>query len=68
MDSDLLRLMEELLDSMDARDSGDPDAPGWEASIRIRELEDELTRRLGAIPAGADPRSMVLGEELLATG
>ena len=68
MDPSLLRLMEELLESMDVRDSGDPDAPAWEAAIRIRQLEDELTRRIGATPSGAALRSMVRGEELVATG
>jgi hypothetical protein len=58
----LLQLMEELLQSIEQRDAGDPDAPAWEASVRINRLEEEIARRLneaasergaGAI-AGAD--------------
>jgi hypothetical protein len=59
VDPVLLRLMEELLESMDRRDSGDPDAPAWEAAIRTRQLEDELARRLGAQPSG-QTRSVVM--------
>jgi hypothetical protein len=44
----LLQLMEELLQSMEQRDAGDPDAPAWEASVRIQRLEEELARRLSA--------------------
>ena len=43
----LLELMEELLQSIEQRDAGDPDAPAWEASARIQRLEEELARRLG---------------------
>jgi hypothetical protein len=68
MDTVLLRLMEELLESMDVRDSGDPDAPAWEASMRIRQLEEELIRRLGTTPSGETLRSMVRERELVATG
>jgi hypothetical protein len=42
----LLQLMEELLQSIEQRDAGDPDAPAWEASARIQRLEEELARRL----------------------
>lgn len=42
----LLELMEELLQSIEQRDAGDPDAPSWEASARIQRLEEELARRL----------------------
>jgi len=42
----LLELMEELLQSIEQRDAGDPDAPAWEASVRIQRLEEELVRRL----------------------
>jgi len=42
----VLELMEELLQSIEQRDAGDPDAPAWEASVRIRRLEEELSRRL----------------------
>jgi hypothetical protein len=42
----LLQIMEELLQSIEQRDAGDPDAPAWEASARIQRLEEELARRL----------------------
>ena len=42
----LLELMEDLLQSIEQRDAGDPDAPAWEASVRIQRLEEELARRL----------------------
>ncbi len=48
MDPSLLQLMEELLQSIEQRDAGDPDAPSWEAAIRIQRLEAELSRRLAA--------------------
>lgn len=67
MDNALLRLMDELLEAMDVRDSGDPDTPVWEASVRTRQLEDELSRRLGATPTGEILRSMVRERELVAT-
>jgi len=44
----LLELMEELLQTIEQRDAGDPDAPAWEASARIKRLEEELARRLTA--------------------
>lgn len=47
----LLGLMEELLQSIEQRDAGDPDAPAWEASARIERLEEELARRLTAAEA-----------------
>jgi hypothetical protein len=47
----LLELMEELLQSIEQRDAGDPDAPAWEASARIKRLEEELARRLTAAQA-----------------
>jgi hypothetical protein len=46
MGSSLLQLMEELLQSIEQRDAGDPDAPAWEAGARIQRLEEELARRL----------------------
>ena len=46
METSLLQLMEELLQSIEQRDAGDPDAPAWEAANRIRRLEEELARRL----------------------
>lgn len=59
----LLDLMEELLESIEQRDAGDPDAPAWEACARIERLEAELSRRLAAgeqmpdaIPVGIQVR------------
>jgi hypothetical protein len=52
MAASLLQLMEELLQSIEQRDAGDPDAPAWEAAARIERLEEELTRRLAAGEAG----------------
>lgn len=46
MSASLLRLMDELLQSIEQRDAGDPDAPAWEACARIQRLEEELARRL----------------------
>ena len=48
MAQSLLELMEELLQTIEQRDAGDPDAPAWEASARIKRLEEELARRLTA--------------------
>jgi hypothetical protein len=50
----LLELMEELLQSIEQRDAGDPDAPAWEASARIQRLEEELAARLEARQADGD--------------
>jgi hypothetical protein len=50
--SSLLQLMEELLQSIEQRDAGDPDAPAWEASARIHRLEEELAERLQEAAAG----------------
>jgi hypothetical protein len=57
----LLELMEELLQSIEQREAGDPDAPAWEASARIERLEAELVRRLESggepdVDAAADPQ------------
>jgi hypothetical protein len=54
----LLQIMEELLQSIEQRDAGDPDAPAWEASVRIQRLEEELARRLGE--AGAERGAAVV--------
>jgi hypothetical protein len=56
MATTLLDLMEELLESIEQRDAGDPDAPAWEASARIQRLEAELSRRLAAGETELDPR------------
>ena len=52
MSASLLQLMDELLQAIEQRDAGDPDAPAWEACVRIQRLEEEIARRLSA--AGAD--------------
>lgn len=54
MTQSLLQLMEELLQSIEQRDAGDPDAPAWEACARIERLEEELARRL----SGSDTESI----------
>lgn len=48
MAAPLIQLMEELLESIEQRDAGDPDAPAWEACARIQRLEEELAARLAA--------------------
>lgn len=48
MSTSLLELMDELLQAMEQRDAGDPDAPAWEACVRIERLEEEIARRLSA--------------------
>jgi hypothetical protein len=54
--------MDELLQAIEQRDAGDPDAPAWEACLRIERLEEEIARRLAA--AGADRSAMTqLGSE-----
>ena len=55
MSASLLQLMAELLQAIEQRDAGDPDAPAWEASARIVRLEEEIAQRLDA---GADRGSM----------
>ena len=70
MDRSLLRLMEELVASIEQRDAGDPDAPAWEAAIRIQRLEDELAKRLRAtsverLATGRSRDDGVPGDEVL---
>lgn len=70
MTASLMQLMEELLQSIEQRDAGDPDAPAWEACARIERLGGELARRIEAgetesglgLPtdAGGRPRGDVL--------
>lgn len=55
MSTTLPQLMEELLQSIEQRDAGDPDAPAWEASARIERLEAELALRLSATDARRPP-------------
>lgn len=49
MSASLLELMDELLESIEQRDAGDPDAPAWEARARIQRLEEEIARRLNDV-------------------
>jgi hypothetical protein len=62
MDPSLLRLMEELLEFLERRDSGDPNSPVPEATIRVRQLEDELARRLSAVPSRSGAELAVVDE------
>jgi hypothetical protein len=56
MSATLLQLMEELLQAIEQRDAGDPDAPAWEACARIERLEEEIAQRLSA--AGGERSAM----------
>lgn len=56
MSATLLQLMDELLQAIEQRDAGDPDAPAWEACIRIDRLEEEIAQRLRA--AGGEHSTM----------
>ena len=51
MPSSLLQLMDDLLQAIEQRDAGDPDAPAWEACARIARLEEEIADRLTASAA-----------------
>jgi hypothetical protein len=68
VDPSLLRLMEELVESLDERDS-DPDGDSAESlrrGMRVRRLEAELARRLAAVAVGAVDRTGTRDEELVA--
>jgi hypothetical protein len=65
MDRSLLRLMEELVESIEQRDASDPDAPAWEAAIRIQRLEDELAKRLRTTPVEQASTTRSRDEEVL---
>jgi hypothetical protein len=65
MDDSLLRLMEELVESIEQRDAGDPDAPAWEAQRRIQRLEEELARRVRTTTARG-VGVLTVGDEALA--
>lgn len=57
MDESLLRLMEELVATIELREAGGPDGPAWEAAGRVQRLEQELASRLlsgSALAAGGD--------------
>lgn len=58
----LLELMEELLQAIEQREAGDPDAPAWEACARIERLERELAHRLESgegVDGVSDPAGQV---------
>ena len=59
MSASLLELMDELLQAIEQRDAGDPDAPAWEASVRIERLEEEIARRLSAADASRSPAALL---------
>ena len=65
--SSLIQLMEELLQAIEQRDAGDPDAPAWEASARIQCLEEELARRLGEAAGGRGAGVVARGEAVQVT-
>ena len=50
LDESLLRLMEELVETIELREAGDPDRPAWEAASRVQRLEQELASRLRSGP------------------
>jgi hypothetical protein len=52
MDTTMLELVEELLQAIEQRDAADPDAPAWEAAIRIQRLEETLSRRVAGTATG----------------
>ncbi len=65
----LLRLMEDLVESLDSRDApGDPQAASGEAARRVQRLEVELTRRLRLAGSGAADPIDGRDEELVAIG
>ena len=65
--SSLIQVMEELLQAIEQRDAGDPDAPAWEASARIQRLEEELARRLGEAAGGGGAGVGARGEAVQVT-
>lgn len=40
---DALLLMEDLIEAIELREAGDPDAPSWEADAEVRRLERALS-------------------------
>ena len=69
MDESLLRLMEELVETIELREAGDPDRPAWEAAGRVQRLEQELASRLRngrALAVGGD--AGVVTEALIGIG
>ena len=66
MDDVLLELMDELVASIELRDACDPDAPAWEAQRRIKRLEEEIARRVGAGPLAAVGSLVTKPDEVLA--
>lgn len=65
MDDSLLRLMEELVETIELREAGDPDTPAWEAASRVQRLEQELATRLRRGSAFAGRGDAGVAEEVL---
>jgi hypothetical protein len=65
MEPSLLRLMEELLVSIEQRDSDTSDAPRRDALIRVQRLEEELARRLRNANGGSMLQAPDCDEELV---
>lgn len=65
MDESLLRLMEELVQTIELREAGDPDSPAWEAAGRVEHLEQELASRLRTGPAFGVGGDVGVAEEAL---
>jgi hypothetical protein len=53
MDPSLLRLMEDLVRSIEQREASGPDALARDAEVRIHVLERELARRLAGLDESA---------------
>jgi len=69
MDESLLQLMEELVESIELREAGDPDSPAWEAAGRVQRLEQELARRLrGGQPLRYSGEVGIVEEALIGIG
>jgi hypothetical protein len=47
-DADVARLVDQLVDAIDVRESCEPDVPHWDVGPLIRDLERRLAREWGA--------------------
>ena len=65
LDESLLRPMEELVETIELREAGDPDSPAWEAASRVQHLEQELASRLRSGPRLAGGGDAGVAEEAL---
>jgi hypothetical protein len=57
--------MEELVETIELREAGDPDSPAWEAASRVERLEQELASRLRRGPRLAIGGDAGVAEEAL---